>query len=244
MAEATVTHTNRSDYLLPAYNQLCDSYHAIDDFRTKLLGFLPLVTGGGLVLLSGKADDVRREFFRPVGLFGILVTAGLLAYELYGIKKCHALLEAGKAMERDMKLEDGQFNRRPNNVLWVVNEPFAAAVIYPAVLAAWTYLAFLDDNPSRTKDPSRALGPSFYVLVGGFALIELYDLYLRFLYKRIRDWWKRPADSGRTHLGRLARRLLAPAGVRPWPQPEEAEVGGALHHGTRGCAAGGSEAQG
>jgi hypothetical protein len=26
---------------------------------------------------------VRREFFAPVGLFGIAVTAGLLAYEVY-----------------------------------------------------------------------------------------------------------------------------------------------------------------
>jgi hypothetical protein len=61
--EATVTKaatdTNKPDYLLAAYNQLCTSYHAIDDFRAKLLGFLPLVTGGGLVLLSGRAEDVR-----------------------------------------------------------------------------------------------------------------------------------------------------------------------------------------
>nr|WP_221373890.1 hypothetical protein [Actinoplanes polyasparticus] len=36
----------------------------------------------------------------------------------------------------------GQFLRRPQSLLGVVNEPFAAATIYPAVLAAWTYLAF------------------------------------------------------------------------------------------------------
>ena len=48
--------------------------------RAKLLGFLPLVTGGGLILLTGRPDHVRREFFGPVGLFGIAVTTGLLAY--------------------------------------------------------------------------------------------------------------------------------------------------------------------
>jgi hypothetical protein len=63
----TTTDTKEPDYLLPAYNELCTSYHAIDDFRTKLLGFLPLVTGGGLVLLSGRAEDVQKEFFGPVG---------------------------------------------------------------------------------------------------------------------------------------------------------------------------------
>jgi hypothetical protein len=207
--EATVTNTTTDskepDYLLPAYNELCNSYHAIDDFRTKLLGFLPLVTGGGLILLSGRAEDVRKEFFGPVGRFGILVTLGLLAYELFGIKKCHALIQAGQALERKMSLPDhdkpnepaGQFIRRPNNLLWVVNEPFAAAMIYPAVLAAWTYLALLYEDPSRGKRLS------LYVFVGGFALILLYDASLR-----IRDWRERRRTS----------RAEQPSGQRPTQQ--------------------------
>jgi hypothetical protein len=205
--EATVTNimtdTNGSTYLQPAYNELCSSYRAIDDFRTKLLGFLPLVTGGGLVLLSGRAEDVRREFFGPVGRFGILVTLGLLAYELFGIKKCHALIQAGKALEQKMGLPvgemggkpAGQFIRRPNNLLWVVNEPFAAAMIYPAVLAAWSYLAVLYDNPSHTADPSRAQRLSLYAFVAGFAVILLYDGFLRNLDK-LKAWWGRRRSRG------------------------------------------------
>jgi hypothetical protein len=207
----TTTDTKKPDYLLHAYNQLCTSYHAIDDFRTKLLGFLPLVTGGGLVLLSGRAKDIRQEFFGPVGRFGILVTLGLLAYELFGIKKCHALIQAGQALEREMNLPDrdkpdkpaGQFLRRPNNLLWLVNEPFAAALIYPAVLAAWSYLAVLYDNPSHTADPSRAQRLGLYVLVGGFALILLYDASLR-----IRDWRERHRSS---HAEPAGRRPTQPA---------------------------------
>src|SRR5690349_3479813 len=131
MEEAIVTNTpadaNEPKQLLTAYTELCNSYHAIDDFRTKLLGFLPLVTGGGLVLLSARAEGVRKEFFGPVGRFGILVTLGLLAYELFGIKKCHALIQTGQALEQKMNLpasrlgKPGQFIRRPNNLLWVVN---------------------------------------------------------------------------------------------------------------------------
>ena len=30
------------------YDQICTSYHAIDDFRAKLLGLIPLVTGAGI----------------------------------------------------------------------------------------------------------------------------------------------------------------------------------------------------
>jgi hypothetical protein len=201
----TMTDTNRPDYLLNAYNELCSSYHAIDDFRTKLLGFLPLVTGGGLVLLSGRAEEIRKEFFGPVGRFGILVTLGLLAYELFGIKKCHSLIETGKALEQEMDLPvgemgkpAGQFVQRPNNLLRVVNEPFAAALIYPAVLAAWTYLALLYDNPSSTADPSRAQRFSLYVVIGGFALILLYDGFLRH-EKNLKDWRKRRRTPGAGH---------------------------------------------
>jgi hypothetical protein len=89
---------------------------------------------------------VRREFFAPVGLFGIAVTAGLLAYEVY-TRGCQRAV------------------RRP--------------VIYPAVLAAWTYLVlFFVDRPLgrvisamilvvwlaggsfSTTSPSRARPPS------------------------------------------------------------------------------------
>jgi hypothetical protein len=126
---------------LRAYDQLCVTYRAIDDFRSKLLGFLPLATGGGLALLTGRADGLAEEFFAPAGVFGVAVTLGLFTYEIYGIRKCHALIEAGKKMEAALGLASGQFTERPRSVLGHINEPFAAAVIYPAVVAAWIYLA-------------------------------------------------------------------------------------------------------
>jgi hypothetical protein len=179
-----VSNTDRSDNsdnIRTAYAELCTSYHAIDDFRAKLLGFLPLVTGGGLILLTGPADQVREDFFAPVGLLGIAVTAGLLAYELFGIKKCHALLKAGQALEcklglpveQDATVPAGQFLRRPNHLLGLINEPFAAAAIYPAVLAAWTYLAFFSSDPQRGKNIS------LRIFVAGFLGILLYDQSLK-----------------------------------------------------------------
>jgi hypothetical protein len=139
----------------------------------SLLGFLPLVTGGGLVLLTGRVDEVRREFFAPVGLFGVAVTTGLLAYEIFAIKKCHDLIEGGKALEQQLHLPNGQFTLRPDNVFRVVNEPFAAAAIYPAVLAAWTYLALFFVN--------RPLGTAISIIVffAGFVGILRYDRSLK-----------------------------------------------------------------
>jgi mannose-6-phosphate isomerase-like protein (cupin superfamily) len=179
---ANVTDPDVANNLRTAYDELCITYRAIDDFRAKLLGFLPLVTGGGLVLAIGKAEELRRDFFGPIGIFGIAVTAGLLAYELFCIKKCHALLRTGEDLEGKLRLPvdsdgkpAGQFIRRPNNLLKVVNEPFAAALIYPAVLAAWTYLACYPLDPNRAPGVS----PSVTVFVVGCLLIVLYDQSLK-----------------------------------------------------------------
>ncbi|MCY1143257.1 hypothetical protein OWR29_35125 [Actinoplanes sp. Pm04-4] len=188
------------DNLRTAYEQLCSSYRAIDDFRAKLLGFLPLVTDGGLILLTGRSADMREEFFRPVGLFGLAVTAGLLAYEMFGIRKCHALVRAGQDLECALGLPvagdpdhhgAGQFLRRPQSLLGVVNEPFAAATIYPAVLAAWTYLA-LYRVPGGLA--ARVSGTLF---VAGFVLILVYDQLLK---HDVIDEWARQFKNWRKRL--------------------------------------------
>jgi hypothetical protein len=61
---------------------VCESYHAIDDFRMKLLGLLPVATATGVfILLSGKADLVGNDRQRvsdalpAIGIFGLLFTA-------------------------------------------------------------------------------------------------------------------------------------------------------------------------
>jgi hypothetical protein len=170
------------DNLRTAYDQLCLSYRAIDDFRAKLLGLLPLITGGGLIVITKDVVNVRNDVFRPVGIFGALVTFGLLAYELYGIRKCHALIQAGRRLEGRMSLRAGQFIDRPRSVLGLINEPFAAAIIYPAVMAAWIFLA--------TYSPSGSpIWPAGWVFGAGTAVILGYSSWLR--RKEIKRWWRR-----------------------------------------------------
>lgn len=122
------------------YRELCTSYHEIDTFRGKLLGFLPFATGAGILLLLNKDLTSLTGFFKPIGIFGIAITFGLFMYELYGIRKCDALIAAGKQLESRLRIQ-GQFASRPRSLLTFINEPFAAALIYPAVLAAWVYVA-------------------------------------------------------------------------------------------------------
>lgn len=128
--------------LKSVYDQLCISYRAIDDFRAKLLGLLPLASAGGIFLLLNQLPDGATSRLGPIGAFGSVVTLGLFAYEIFGIKKCHALIQAGQQIEGLLRV-DGQFIHRPREVLGFINEPFAAGIIYPAVLAAWIFLGLV-----------------------------------------------------------------------------------------------------
>jgi hypothetical protein len=137
----------RASELEAVYGRICESYHAIDDFRMKLLGLLPVATGAGVfLLLNGKAEllgshgavDVRSAM-AAIGAVGGLFTLGLFAFELFGIKKCHYLIEAGRRLERDIGVR-GQFRSRPFDAAGFLNEPIASSVIYPSSMAAWVFL--------------------------------------------------------------------------------------------------------
>jgi hypothetical protein len=70
-----------------AYDQTCATYRAIDDFRAKLLGFLPIASAGGVFLLVEATESDSGGVLVVAGLLGFVVTLGLLAYEIYGIRR-------------------------------------------------------------------------------------------------------------------------------------------------------------
>lgn len=170
---------NKPEDMIKIYNELCTSYRAIDDFRAKLLGILPLVTGTGISFLLGSLENAQnipaeqKSLLAGVGIFGALITLGLFSYEIFGIKKCSALIRAGKNIECLLQIENGQFTGRPQNVAYLINEPFAAGVIYPTVLAAWTFFAL-----AFTWPEANPFVPLFVLLVG-FVGTLLYDFSLR-----------------------------------------------------------------
>jgi hypothetical protein len=132
------------------YKELCTSYRAIDDFRQKLLSFLPLASGGILAFLGGATADKFNPLLSCVGLLGFLVTLGLFFFEIYGIRKCTYLIFVGAYLEWKAEMEHGQFMDRPPPLLGFIAEPMAAGVIYPAVMAAWIYMAMYFSNGDVT----------------------------------------------------------------------------------------------
>ena len=165
------------------YNELCSSYRAIDDFRAKLLALLPLATGTGIFLLISKDFPTGAEkFLEPIGLFGFAITLGLFAYEIHGIKKCDELIKAGKQIESLMNV-NGQFISHPHAVLRFINEPFAAGVIYPAVLATWTFLGLIVVDHCKSSglivvDSQNARWAALLVFLAGFCASLYYNYKL------------------------------------------------------------------
>jgi hypothetical protein len=136
MATSPNAPTNADQSLRDSYNEICSSYHSIDEFRTKLLGFLPLASGVGIFAIT--KDEEHYVGF--VGIFGIFITIGLALFEIYGIAKCANLIQLGSRIDNRLGVF-GQFNTRPNPVAGFINEVSASGLIYSSVLAAWTFLA-------------------------------------------------------------------------------------------------------
>lgn len=178
-----INDTEQANNYRTVYTELCNSYRAIDEFRTKLLGFLPLATGAGLFLLVTDKDkiDSVQQFLRPIGYFGFIITLGLFFYEIYGIKKCGRLIRVGKYLEEKKLRIDGQFKSRPREVAGLINEPFAAGIIYPAVLAAWIFLALVSTSPRPEPlyDQRGALLGAAVVFIVGVALSILFNVWLK-----------------------------------------------------------------
>jgi hypothetical protein len=131
--------------LRTAYQEVCNSYHAIDDVRIGLLGRLPLVSGVGIAVLLNPAwlaFDIDIRFYVLIGAFGFVVSLGLLLYEVRGVQQCAYLIALGRDIENSISLKRrGQFTNRPDELLGI-GKTSAARFIYPIVLAAWMYVIF------------------------------------------------------------------------------------------------------
>lgn len=147
-----------NENLTTLYNQLCTSYHRVDDFRAKLLGFLPLASGIAIFgLMDPDKDGVMSQHLREIGFFGVLVTFGLLIYELKGIQKCTGFICHGKLIEEKLFKDPaiiGQFTGLKETDHWsrnIFNEPVTSAFVYATVTAAWVYVSSVTEKPDESK---------------------------------------------------------------------------------------------
>ena len=160
---------NTKTALLTVYTEICKSYQAVDDFRTKLLGFLPLTSLVGIFILSPDStpsaqDILSNELLGFAAIFAALLTLALFGYEVRGIRRSDDLIKAGRKIEQKLGIY-GQFHvcreeyrgtpdlsgiQRPSEReklsgtrkwIRVVNSKSLACIIYSVVFAAWLFLA-------------------------------------------------------------------------------------------------------
>jgi hypothetical protein len=152
MAMEHIHATQDKAVLLAAYAEICKSYHAIDDYRTKLLGFLPLTSLVGLLLLDpGKlalmASGMPSELMGFAGIFAAALTITLFGYELRGMQRTDHLITEGIHLEQQLGLEHGHFHvcsaehKNAQAITRIFNAKFLAAFIYSIVFAAWLFIA-------------------------------------------------------------------------------------------------------
>lgn len=152
MSELTSRNTSTLDAHLAAYQELCKSYHAIDDFRMKLLGLLPLASLVGVFLLQADTislteTETGRELVGFASIFAALLTIALFSYEMRGIRRCHNLITEGLHLETVLGIGHGQFHvcseehADPSRITSALNAKFAACTIYSLVFASWLFMA-------------------------------------------------------------------------------------------------------
>ena len=145
-----------TESLMKAYEEICKSYHSIDEFRTRLLGFLPLSSLVGIFLLDpAKMISATvmplNELFGFASLFAALLTLALFGYEIRGMRRTHTLITEGFHLEQQLGIKHGQFHicaeqKCPdelddNLVVKFFNSKLIACFIYSTVFVAWLFIS-------------------------------------------------------------------------------------------------------
>jgi hypothetical protein len=143
--------------ILATYAEVCKSYHAIDDFRMKLLSLLPFASLLGLFLLdkgflydaaakgATTGAGAAREMVGFAALFPALLTLALFLYEIRGIQRTHNLITEGKHLEGMLlHISHGHFHiceeEHEAAALRGLNAKFIACLIYSLVFSGWLFI--------------------------------------------------------------------------------------------------------
>jgi len=132
-------------HLFEVYKETCTAYHAVDDFRAKLLALLPIASGIGGVALLEKQTALQSHLFY-IGLFGLLVALGLFFYELRGISNCGRIINVGTKLEEQLGIKHGVFggeNPIESRVCGVNGVKAASYLVYGSVISGWAYIAYI-----------------------------------------------------------------------------------------------------
>jgi hypothetical protein len=134
--------TSSGDVLLAEYSHAAESQRALVDVRFRLLAFIPTVTGVAIAALK----DLSPARF-PVAVLGLLVTLGVVMYEVRNSQLHDAAAHAVSQIAKQLGLP--RYPRPQRSRLFGVVPVWHDAslgVIYGASAAAWAGLLAYSAN--------------------------------------------------------------------------------------------------
>jgi hypothetical protein len=131
------------DTLRLDYDQTIKFVHSFTDLRTKMLAFVPTITGTAVGLLGEPRPAAELI---GVSLLGLTATLGIFVYELRNAQLYDAMIQRAKELERLLGLPTVQGLQGAGGVLamrpgrWFAHDR-GWTLVYSAAIAGWSYLA-------------------------------------------------------------------------------------------------------
>ena len=124
------------------YDQTIRFVHDFRDLRTKMLAFVPTITGAAVGLLGEPRPAAELI---GIALLGLVATLGIFVYELRNAQLSDAMVRRAKELERLLGLPTVQGLQGVGGVLatppgrWFAHDR-GWALVYSAAIAGWSYL--------------------------------------------------------------------------------------------------------
>ena len=90
------------DNLVKIYQEVCTNIRTSDDISFKLLGFVPLLSGGGAAILSLKNISDHPLAVLLASVIGAIFTFGLFRWEMRNVQKCTFLIDTAADIEKNL----------------------------------------------------------------------------------------------------------------------------------------------
>ncbi|MDQ3930931.1 MAG: hypothetical protein M3328_17530 [Chloroflexota bacterium] len=167
------------------YELTNEYFRMLADIRFKLLGFVPTITGVAMTVLAANPGNYTTL---ALAILGLLVTLGIVIYEVRNTQLYDAAFDRAKGLEvlLGMNLltkgrsQGGLFNERPRRDLRLFGllpiwHDFGLALIYGASFAGWSYLTLASFTLLMTPSASWILGIDLAValITGSLLAIQI-----------------------------------------------------------------------
>ena len=168
------------------YDQTTKLVHSFTDLRTKMLAFVPTITGAAVGLLGEPRPAAELI---GVSLLGLVATLGIFVYELRNAQLYDALVVRAKELERILGFPTVQGLHGVGGVLasrsnrWFAHER-GWALVYAAAIAGWSYLAAWGFLRWMLLDSAQTVAAVIGIAVG-------------FLVAAGLEWFGRRGEGGR-----------------------------------------------